>query len=171
MSVVLAIDPGLHCGFAVGENATRPLQSGMWLLDRGPYGRWLNLWSALDRIEESHHVDRVAHQLVERHPTPGRPGLTNIYAAHCYGAIVAVLEMWAEHHHAKVLTVPVATLKKHATGKGNAPKEAMMAAAAARWPEERIGSTDQADALWLLDYALRTTAGEGALELIRGADV
>lgn len=48
---------------------------------------------------------------------------------------------WAE--------VPPATLKKYATGKGNAAKDEVLAAVLRRWPDIVIGGNDEADALAL----------------------
>lgn len=44
-------------------------------------------------------------------------------------------------------------IKKHATGKGNAKKPQMIAAAADKWPELSIIDDNHADALWLKDLA------------------
>lgn len=50
-----------------------------------------------------------------------------------------------------------AEIKKHATGKGNADKAAVLAAARARWPQ--VASEDEADALWLLDLVSKELQG------------
>lgn len=47
-----------------------------------------------------------------------------------------------------VAVVPPATLKRYATGKGNASKDAMLVAAAKRFPNWE-GGNDEADAAWL----------------------
>jgi len=52
--------------------------------------------------------------------------------------------------HASVHT---ATLKKHATGKGNVGKDIMMAAYRGRWGTEPIDD-NECDARWLLDYGV-----------------
>jgi Holliday junction resolvasome RuvABC endonuclease subunit len=44
-------------------------------------------------------------------------------------------------------------IKKHATGKGNANKDAILKAARQRWPDVEIVDDNEADALWLLDLA------------------
>ncbi|HAR38119.1 MAG TPA: hypothetical protein DCS09_05830, partial [Porphyromonadaceae bacterium] len=49
-------------------------------------------------------------------------------------------------------SVHTATLKKHATGKGNASKEVMMAAYRGRFQVEPQDD-NECDARWLLDYA------------------
>jgi crossover junction endodeoxyribonuclease RuvC len=47
------------------------------------------------------------------------------------------------------MQVPPAVLKKYATGRGNAPKDEVLAAAIRRFPESAIRGNDEADALWL----------------------
>lgn len=73
-------------------------------------------------------------------------------AAHAYGGYLGILTAWCEAHEIPYEGVPVATIKRHATGKGNADKTAMVNAARARGfsPED----SNEADALLLLDYAL-----------------
>ena len=53
-------------------------------------------------------------------------------AAHVYGGLMASLTSWAELRGVPYEGVPVGTIKQHATGKGNAPKQAMINAARAR---------------------------------------
>ncbi len=45
-----------------------------------------------------------------------------VTAAHVYGGFLAHLSAWAEQHGIPYQGVPVGTIKKHATGKGNASK-------------------------------------------------
>lgn len=73
-------------------------------------------------------------------------------AAHVYGGFMGTLTAWCEAHEIPYSGVPVGTIKKHATGKGNADKEAMLAAARARGFDP--ADDNEADALALLDYAL-----------------
>ena len=73
-------------------------------------------------------------------------------AAHVYGGFLAQLTAWCERHGVPYQGVPVGTIKKFATGKGNADKAAMIAAAQ-RWggrPED----DNEADALALLHWAM-----------------
>jgi len=53
------------------------------------------------------------------------------------------------------------TIKKHATGKGNADKIDMVAAAQLRFPNQRVLDDNQADALLLLDLASQLYAASG----------
>lgn len=62
---------------------------------------------------------------------------------------------FAAHHKIETLPVQTAVLKRHATGKGNAKKPAMIEAAAKRWGRdaESLGD-DEADALCVLAWAM-----------------
>lgn len=51
-------------------------------------------------------------------------------------------------------TVHTGTLKKYATGKGNAGKPLMIAAAEVRWPGQVVEDDNQADALHLLAWMI-----------------
>ena len=73
-------------------------------------------------------------------------------AAHAYGGFMAHLTAWCEHHQIPYQGVPVGTIKKHATGKGNASKAEMIAAAKARGHDPV--DDNHADALALLDWAM-----------------
>lgn len=48
-----------------------------------------------------------------------------------------------------VAVAPPASRCRYATGKGNAPKDAVLAAAVRRFPDVDVTGNDQADALWL----------------------
>ena len=75
-------------------------------------------------------------------------------AAHAYGGFLATLTAWCEHHQIPYQGVPVGTIKKHATGKGNAAKEEMLAAASRRGYAPI--DDNEADALALLHWAVET---------------
>lgn len=72
-----------------------------------------------------------------------------------YGAFLGQLTAWCELHQVPYQGVPVATIKKHATGKGNAGKDEMVATARSRGHQP--GDDNEADALAILHWAL---AGE-----------
>lgn len=78
-------------------------------------------------------------------------------AAHVYGGFLAHLSAWCEHYEIPYEGVPVAVIKRHATGKGNAGKEQMIEAV------RRLGfaptDDNEADALALLHWALEHRAG------------
>jgi hypothetical protein len=72
-------------------------------------------------------------------------------AAHAYGGFLATLTAWCEHHQIPYSGVPVGTIKRHATGKGNAGKDAVIAAMQALG--HHPANDNEADALALLDFA------------------
>ena len=73
-------------------------------------------------------------------------------AAHVYGGLMATLTAWCEGQGIAYAGVPVGTIKKHATGKGNADKAAMVAAMRAQGYAP--ADDNEADALALLHCAL-----------------
>ena len=78
-------------------------------------------------------------------------------AAQVYGGFLAHLTAWCERKAAPYLGVPVATIKRHATGKGNAPKEDVIRAVRALGflPKD----DNEADALALLAWAIANEIG------------
>lgn len=78
-------------------------------------GRWLN------HIAQQWHVDRIVFEDVKNH--------SSIQAGHVYGGLLAVILAWSAVRDIPCLGVGVGTIKKHATGAGNAKKDAMMASA------------------------------------------
>ena len=95
-------------------------------------------------------IDAVYFEEVRRH--------AGVDAAHAYGGFLAHLTAWCEHHQIPYQGVPVGTIKKHATGKGNASKDAMISAA------REIGldpqDDNEADALALLNFAIAQSAAK-----------
>ena len=73
-------------------------------------------------------------------------------SAHVYGGLMATLTSWCEHHKIAYVGVPVQTIKKHATGRGNANKEAMIEAMQLKG--HPVTDDNEADALALLHWAI-----------------
>ncbi len=71
-------------------------------------------------------------------------------SAHVYGGMMAMLTSVCEEHAIPYKGIPVGTIKKFATGKGNANKEAMLKAAKDKFTDQNIFDDNQADALWIL---------------------
>ena len=78
-------------------------------------------------------------------------------AAHIYGGFLACLTAWCEERSLAYQGVPVGSIKKHATGKGNADKVAMINAARARGYSP--ADDNEADAIALLLWAIETNGG------------
>lgn len=74
-------------------------------------------------------------------------------AAHVYGGFVGVLSEFCEGHSIPFRGLPIATIKRHATGSGKAGKPAMLARACTEFGHTR--SEDAADALWTLHLGLK----------------
>ena len=76
---------------------------------------------------------------------------------HAFGGYLAHLTAWAEANRIPYQGVPVGTIKRHATGKGNADKASVIAAVKA------LGfapaDDNEADALALLHWAIAQGLG------------
>jgi len=74
-------------------------------------------------------------------------------AAQVHGGFLSTLQAFCEEKNIPYRGIPVGTIKKHATGKGNASKEMMIKAA-----RENLGykgnDNNEADALWLLSAVI-----------------
>lgn len=141
---MLALDLGTTTGWAlrmadgtitsgtVGFKPGRFEGGGMRFLR---FRRWLTETNAT-----ADGIDEVYFEEVRRH--------AGVDAAHAYGGFLATLTAWCEHHGIPYSGVPVGVIKKHATGKGNADKPAMLKAMQARGHDP--GDDNEADALALL---------------------
>jgi len=76
------------------------------------------------------------------------------HAAHIYGGLLALLTGHCEKRDIPYRGLPVGTVKKFATGRGNASKNDMMAHASTKFGGP-VRSHDQADALWILSLGLK----------------
>lgn len=146
---LLAIDPGTKCGWALFRNGKR-IGSGVWNLSprrfEGGGMRYVKLRGYLDSMVQGTPKLQIAFEEVRRH--------LGTDAAHIYGGIVATIASWCEDNDFPYQGIPVGTIKKYATGKGNANKAAMLAAAQERWSLPRVETDDEADALFIGAYVL-----------------
>jgi len=149
-TTILALDLGTRTGWALqhldgtitsGTEQFKPQRfegGGMRFLR---FKRWLT--------EIKSHADGIGalyFEEVRRHVSTD--------AAHAYGGFLATLTAWCEHHNIPYQGVPVGTIKKHATGKGNASKEEMIAATIKRGL--KVADDNEADALALLYWVIET---------------
>ena len=147
---ILALDLGTTTGWALrgsdghitsGSESYRPQRfegGGMRFLR---FKRWLN-----ELLSASHSINAVYFEEVRRH--------AGVDAAHAYGGFMGHLTAWCEHHNIPYQGVPVGTIKKHATGKGNAGKDEMIASV--RQHGHAPADDNEADALALLHWAVQT---------------
>ena len=110
--------------------------------------RYLRFKNWLDEVNKQ-GFDTVFYEEVRRHSA--------VDAAHVYGGLMATLTSWCEKAKLPYSGVPVGTIKKHFTGKGNAGKPLMMATARARGYDPC--DDNEADALAIASYVLYTQRG------------
>ena len=146
---IFALDLGTQTGWALtsrdgsitsGSQSFKPQRfegGGMRFLR---FKRWLT-----DIKQCNDGIDQVVFEEVRRH--------IGVDAAHAYGGFMGQLTAWCEHHQIPYQGIPVGTIKKHATGKGNAGKEDVIAAARARG--HAPVDDNEADALALLHWAIQ----------------
>ena len=153
MITILALDLGTTTGWAmrladgVVVSGTMEFRSGRY---EGGGMRFLRFRSWLDHLlDGAKTIDLIHFEEVRRH--------AGTDAAHIYGGFLAHLSAWCELKHIPYQGVPVGTIKRHATGKGNAAKDAVIAAMRARGfnPED----DNEADAQAILSWAIDTQGG------------
>ena len=147
-TTILALDLGTTTGWALrgsdgnvtsGSESFRPQRfegGGMRFLR---FKRWLTELKAV-----ADGIDALHFEEVRRHVSTD--------AAHAYGGFLATLTAWCEHHQIPYQGVPVGTIKKHATGKGNAGKDEVIAAMSVHG--HTPSDDNEADALALLHWAI-----------------
>ncbi len=150
---ILALDLGTTTGWALRgfdglvTTGTASFKPGRYDGGGMRYLRFTNWLTELDRL--SGPVGTIWFEEVRRH--------AGTDAAHVYGGLMASLTSWAELRGIPYEGVPVGTIKRHATGKGNANKAAMIAAAKARGFSP--ADDNEADAIAILHWAIETQGG------------
>lgn len=165
---ILAFDLGTFTGWA-----SRQRVDGVWgWIDHdrinltpsrweGGGMRYVKFCRTLMELSDAFPFDLVVFEEVRRH--------LGVDAAHVYGGLLAQLTKYCELRKIPYQGVPVGTIKKSATGLGNASKEAMVEAAKAYIV--RAGqpvpdlSHDEADAICLLLWAQTNLGGNDAANL------
>ncbi|URF05950.1 polynucleotidyl transferase [Cupriavidus campinensis] len=122
--------------------------------NEGPGQRWLKFQAWLgQQYTSAGELQAIYYELVMAHGTKDNP---NTLAAHVYGGFEAFLQAFADRNRIRLIGVAVGTIKKSATGKGNAKKEQVIAAMRARG--HRVIDDNHGDALALLGYARQREA-------------
>ncbi len=150
---ILALDLGTKTGWALRRRDHR-IYSGThsFKSDRFSGGGMVMLkfrhW--LETLHQtSGHIDLIVFEEVRRHV-----GTT---AAHIYGGFLGQMSAWAEENKIPYQGVPVGTIKRHVTGKGNASKEEVVRAVVELHHSPM--DDNEADALALLHYAMDEKIG------------
>jgi hypothetical protein len=163
MKSILSLDLGTTTGWALrsrdgsivsGSQSFKPerFESGGMRILR--FSRWLTQ-VAVETVGEPRPplgtefiektlIDVIVFEEVRRH--------IGTDASHVYGGLLGQLEMMAELRQIPCKGIPVGTIKKHATGKGNANKLMMITAMQALG--HNPVDDNEADALALLRWAI-----------------
>ncbi len=136
----LALDLGTSTGWALRRpdgvvvSGTASFKPGRF---EGGGMRYLRFAQWLDTLDVP---GAVYFEEVRRHQ--------GVDAAHVYGGLLGTLGAWCERRSIPYAGIPVGTIKRHATGKGNAGKHEMIAAMKAKGFSP--GDDNEADALAIL---------------------
>lgn len=150
---VLALDLGTTTGWAL-RSRDGGITSGTMTFKpsrfEGGGMRYLRFRGWLAEVGElSGGLTRIAFEEVRAH--------AGTDAAHLYGGFLAHLTAWSEERGVAYEGVPVGTIKRFATGRGNADKAAMIAAIRARGFAP--ADDNEADAIALLLWATDAQGG------------
>ena len=145
---ILTLDLGTKTGWALHQ-ADGTITSGTVEFKSGRFEgggmRFLRFKHWLDEVRRfAEPIEGIWLEEVRAH--------AGVTAAHVYGGFLSHLAAWAEQNKIPYQGVPVGTIKKHATGKGNAGKPAMVAAMVAKG--HHPSDDNEADALAILHWTL-----------------
>lgn len=163
---VLGLDPGLATGVALafvapGAAAVDPsrLCLDLWDLSSGPYDSGASRLVRLRHLLAQAAPAFVAFERPVHSVGHGAKASNSQRAVEFLGALVGTIGQWCEERGIPGVAVPVAAVKKHATGRGNAGKPDMVRAAIAAFGATLDPESDRdanlADAAFVLSYALQ----------------
>lgn len=150
--VYVGLDPGTRTGWAVLSEGEQRIASGVWNLER--------------RRHDGMGMIYVRFEGLFRELLASYPGAVVAFeqqvnrfagAAHIGAGIMSHIERICEETETPYTGLAFASVKRFATGKGNASKDAMVSAAEVRWGIAGP-SDDEADALFIA-AALRGGVG------------
>jgi Holliday junction resolvasome RuvABC endonuclease subunit len=145
MNTILALDLGTRTGYCVGYGdgaAASGVADFKPKRFEGGGMRYLRFRNWLTEMHSNAAFTSVYFEEVRRH--------IGTDAAHIYGGLMGHLTAWCEERKMPYSGVPVGTIKKSATGRGNANKEAMIAAVTS-WGYAPIDD-NEADAIALFHH-------------------
>lgn len=141
---ILAIDPGTSCGWALCDgNITC---SGVWDISvKRDESRGMRLIRLRNKLAEIKKVDLVVFEVSKNH--------ASTLGAEVAGEIRGLITTWCIDNNVEYKGVNTIEIKKYATGKGNAKKDLMISTAEKKFNKKFL-IDDEADAVWILDYAI-----------------
>lgn len=140
----LALDPAANCGFSHSDGRV-----GVWKLasetDSHPGSRVDRFFGLLSRAYAEWGFERIAYENASF-------GSNNLHTGAMHNELAGVIKLFTKQKNIGLLAVNPSALKKFATGNGKAKKNQMIAAAKLMLGYQ--GSDDnEADALWVLEFA------------------
>lgn len=149
---VIGIDPGMTTGWAYTTNSNIVI-AGSWDLKKDESHELVALFRNMCEL-----IDKVVPDIV-CYEEPVARGMAARSLNRQMGIIILACEVCAVAHY----PVNPGTLKKHATGRGNATKEEM---AEALWGKGGYRADDHnaVDAHWLADYARNVVLPEMGID-------
>lgn len=146
---VVGLDLGTKCGWSVLDLSGNRVDSGHWNFQPKRFEsagiRYIKFAKELRILITKYSDCKVGFEAVHRH--------RGVAAAHVYGGLLATMQSLLDGEEPAIpyLGIGVGTIKKHATGRGNAKKHEMVESAIERWGKDgwTTKSDDEADALWV----------------------
>ena len=150
---ILALDLATITGWAL-RSADGRINSGTVSFRPSRYDgggiRYLRFRAWLEGMaQDSNGIGVVHYEEIRRHLSTD--------AAHVHGGLLAMLTAWCEQNTIAYQGVPVGTIKRFITGKGNADKAAVIAAVRERGFSP--ADDNEADAMAILLWAIETDGG------------
>jgi len=142
--LVLGLDLGAHCGYALLTHSGHRITSGTWNLGKRSGASIQYFESLLENIlAEGVYV--VGYEKVRRH--------RGVEASHAYGAYECIV--WKVCFNTvidKLVPISVQQIKKLATGSGSADKDEVRLSAYYHWAHS-VCDDNESDALWTAECA------------------
>ncbi len=145
--MIVALDLGTTTGYAVRDVKSSVIISGTWNLKPSRFDgggmRFVKFRHALHDLHKGGAITQVYFEEVRRH--------AGTDAAHVYGGLLAILTEFCEERSIPYSGVPVQTIKRSWTGKGNASKDDMIRVAVEHGYD--VTDDNEADAIAILHHA------------------
>jgi Holliday junction resolvasome RuvABC endonuclease subunit len=150
---ILALDLGSMTGWALRTSGGQIVSGTQDFRPRRFEGGGMRYLRFTDWLTETARlargIDRIAYEEVRRH--------IGTDASHVYGGFLGTLGTWCEQREIPYEGVPVGTIKRFITGRGNADKQAVIEAVRCRGFQPK--DDNEADAIAILLWAIHAHGG------------
>lgn len=146
---ILALDAATKTGWAYNRKANTT--AGLWELKSKDKSNGERLRKLVRRLDLLHKMQGVDLLVLEEFNTAA----VGHHAKLVLGGIRGVIDLWVYDNKIPLKLVKPTEVKKHALRRGRAGKELMLMSARKKWPHLQIVDDNVADALWILDFAMK----------------